>query len=58
LIKNREDALDIVQDAMMQLVKRYANKPAGQLAPLFYRVLNSRIMDLHRKNTTQNFWWV
>lgn len=54
--RNREDALDIVQDAMMQLVKKYANKPAEQWAPLFYRILNNRIMDLHRRNTTQSRW--
>ncbi len=56
--RNREDALDIVQDAMMQLVKKYANKPAEQWAPLFYRILNNRIMDLHRRNTTQSRWRV
>ncbi len=56
--RNREDALDIVQDAMMQLASKYANKPAEQLAPLFYRILNNRIMDFHRKNTTQSRWRV
>ena len=56
--RNREDALDIVQDAMMQLVRKYANKPAEQWTPLFYRILNNRIMDLHRRNTTQGRWRV
>ena len=56
--KNREDALDIVQDAMMQLVRKYSDKPAEQWAPLFYRILNNRIMDLHRRNTTQGRWRV
>ncbi len=56
--RNREDALDIVQDAMMQLASKYANKPAKQWAPLFYRILNNRIMDFHRKNTTQGRWRV
>jgi len=56
--RNREDALDIVQDAMMQLASKYANKPAEQWAPLFYRILNNRIMDFHRKNTTQSRWRV
>ena len=54
--RNREDALDIVQDAMMQLASKYANKPADQWAPLFYRILNNRIMDFHRKNITQSRW--
>jgi RNA polymerase sigma-70 factor (ECF subfamily) len=56
--RNREDALDIVQDAMMQLTSKYANKPADEWAPLFYRILNNRIMDFHRKNTTQSRWRV
>jgi len=56
--RNREDALDIVQDAMMQLASKYANKPEDQWAPLFYRILNNRIMDCHRKNTTQRRWRV
>ncbi len=56
--KNHEDSLDIVQDAMMKLVSKYANKPADQWAPLFYRILNNRIMDFHRKNTTQSRWRV
>ena len=56
--RNREDALDIVQDAMMQLASKYAHKPAEQWAPLFYRILNNRIMDLHRKNTRQGRWRV
>lgn len=56
--RNREDALDIVQDAMMQLASKYANKPAEQWPPLFYRILNNRIMDFHRKNSTQNRWRV
>jgi len=56
--RNREDALDILQDAMMQLASKYANKPAEQWAPLFYRILNNRIMDFHRKNSTQSRWRV
>lgn len=56
--RNRDDALDIVQDAMMQLASKYAGKPAEQWAPLFYRILNNRIMDFHRKNTTQSRWRV
>ena len=56
--RNRDDALDIVQDAMMQLASKYAHKPAEQWAPLFYRILNNRIMDFHRKNSTQSRWRV
>lgn len=56
--RNRDDALDIVQDAMMQLASKYANKPEDQWPPLFYRILNNRIMDFHRRNSTQKRWRV
>lgn len=48
-VGNSDDAMDIVQDSMIKLVKRYRDKPAEQWAPLFYRVLNNRIIDHHRR---------
>ncbi len=51
---HHEDALDVVQDAMMQLVRRYSHKPAEEWRPLFYRILQNRINDLHRKNRVRN----
>jgi len=42
-------ALDIVQDSMFNMVKSYATKPADQWTPLFFRILNNRIADQHRK---------
>lgn len=50
---NREDALDVVQDAMMQLARRYADKPEEQWPPLFYRVLRNRISDWQRRRTVR-----
>lgn len=49
-VKNTDDALDIVQDAMFILARKYSNKPSEEWAPLFYRVLNNRVMDFHRAN--------
>lgn len=49
--RNPDDALDIVQDAMIKLVEKYAHKPEDQWRPLFYTILNSRITDYHRKST-------
>ncbi len=49
---NRDDALDLVQDAMMKLVQKYSDKTADDWKPLFYRILETRILDWHRK---QNF---
>lgn len=50
---NREDALDVVQEAMMQLVRRYASKPAAQWQPLFFRVLINRVRDWQRRRTVR-----
>lgn len=52
-LADREDALDIVQEAMTQLVASYAQKPPGEWRPLFYRILQSKINDLHRKRKFQ-----
>lgn len=53
---NRDDALEIVQDAMLGFVRRYGDKPAADWAPLFYRVLDSRLLDFHRRSTVRRRW--
>ncbi len=49
-----EDSLDIVQDTMFKLVEKYADKPATDWPPLFYRILNSKIHDWYRRNSVRN----
>jgi RNA polymerase sigma-70 factor (ECF subfamily) len=49
-VRDVDDALDIVQDAMFTLVRKYANKPTNEWRPLFYRILQNRITDAHRRN--------
>lgn len=46
---NTDDALELVQESMLQLVKRYKDKPDDELKILFYRILSSRITDWYRK---------
>lgn len=52
------DALDIVQDAMIKLCERYADKP-DDWKPLFFKILENKILDWHRKQQIQRklFFW-
>jgi RNA polymerase sigma-70 factor (ECF subfamily) len=53
-LRSHEDAQDAVQDAMYQLAKRYAARPSAEWAPLFYRILQSRIRDIQRRRAVRN----
>ncbi len=55
-VGNRDDALDIVQDAMFALVRRYRHKQRDQWRPLFFTILNNRITDWHRRHKTVSRW--
>lgn len=52
-LRHEDDALDAVQDAMLQLVRAYADRPADQWKPLFYRILENRIRDMQRRRTVR-----
>ena len=51
---NKEDALDIVQDAMMTLVKKYAQRLHTEWPPLFYRIVQNTIRDWYRRQSVRN----
>jgi len=51
---NRDDALEIVQDTMMKLVQKYSQHPATEWKALFYSILNTRILDWHRRQSVRN----
>jgi RNA polymerase sigma-70 factor, ECF subfamily len=52
-LRHEQDALDAVQDAMLQLVRGYADRPEEQWRPLFYRILENRIRDMQRRRTVR-----
>ena len=53
-LRQREDAMDAVQDAMLRLVKHYRDKPAAEWAPLFWGILRRRIVDLQRRRKVRS----
>ncbi len=52
-LRHEADALDVVQDAMLQLSTRYASRPSEEWKPLFYRILENRIRDVQRRRNVR-----
>lgn len=57
---SQDHALDIVQDAMLSLVKNYSHKGEADWGPLFHKILQSKIRDWYRRSHTRNsvFSWL
>jgi len=58
-LATREDdeALDIVQEAMIKLARHYGDRDAEQWRPLFFRILENQIMDWHRREALRRRWF-
>jgi RNA polymerase sigma-70 factor, ECF subfamily len=53
-LREDQDALDAVQEAMIKLVRRYATRPEQEWGPLFYAILRNCVHDLQRSHRSRN----
>jgi RNA polymerase sigma-70 factor, ECF subfamily len=55
-VRDDHAALDIVQDAMLKLAEKYADKPASEYPMLFQRILQNTMRDYWRRQKVRNLW--
>ena len=53
-VRDRDEALDLVQDAMIKLVRNYSGRSVDEWTPLFYRILQNGVRDWHRRQAVRN----
>ena len=59
-VRDEDAALDIVQDSMIRLAEKYADRPVAELPLIFARILSNATLDWFRRQkvrqaTLQNF---
>jgi RNA polymerase sigma-70 factor, ECF subfamily len=55
-VRDDHAALDIVQDSMMKLSEKYADKPVTEYPMLFQRILQNTTKDFWRRQKVRNMW--
>ncbi len=55
-VRDDEAALDIVQDAMLRLAEKYADRPPEELPLLFHRIMQNAIRDWYRRQKVRSMW--
>ena len=53
-VRDDDAALDIVQDSMIRLAEKYADRPPAELPLLFQRILSNATMDWFRRQKVRN----
>jgi RNA polymerase sigma-70 factor (ECF subfamily) len=59
-LRDPDEALDVVQGAMLRLARSYGQRPSEEWKPLFYRILYNGIRDWQRRRSVRSrvisFW--
>ena len=55
-VQEDEAAHDIVQDSMMKLAEKYADRPPAELPLLFQRILQNGVRDHFRRGKVRSTW--
>jgi RNA polymerase sigma-70 factor (ECF subfamily) len=55
-VRDRDTALDVVQDAMSKLSEKYGDRPSEEFPMLFQRILQNAIHDVYRRQKVRSLW--
>ncbi len=54
--RDTDEAMDCVQDAMLQLARHYSNRDPAEWPPLFYRILDNRLRKWRFRQVLRGRW--